>query len=202
MEDRCPYSRRLSQHFHECGAFTPTDFTPLDTQYQPLQQIVTCRNLQVGSLESGAYYPKCALGDAAARRAWVEDVGRERLAQFRSLSLEYRQRVGELMPELWRRKAAVLSAASGHRDTEEPAAELREGVKDLVAAANTWIDDRADRLAQLGLDPGLLKELVLVATDDWAHSPGARLGTRVPDEILQSFPEPVQTFIKAGRQPS
>lgn len=200
--DRCPYSRVLSADFRECPAFTPVEFAPLDTQYTPLTPVITCRHLEPGSTHEGAgFYPKCALGDAAARLAWVERVGQDRLAKLRELSIEYRGWAGELMPQLWERKAAVLAAESAHRDSSEEKAELKVAIAELTANAEAWIDARGDRLREVGLAPDAVKPLVRVAIQAWANTPTAGVRSWVSEQILEEFPPEVQAFIRAGRQP-
>lgn len=175
----------------------------MDTQYKLLDPVTTCRNLIVGHGSVGAFYPRCSLGNEQDRRRWVDEVGTERLAAIKEMSMDYRAWVAELMPNVWQRKAEVLSARASGRGDGEQMAYLRASIADLVASAGAWIDERAERLTDVGLDPALLKQLVKEATEEWALRPEAQAqGYQVPDEVLARFPEPVQVFIRSGRTAS
>jgi hypothetical protein len=199
LADRCPYSRDFGPNFRTCVAYTQEEFTGLDTRYRPLRPVLTCRHLAIGSDAAGAYYPRCAIGKLEDRAAWAREVGPERLRGLRELSVEYRTWVAGLMPQVWDRKGRVLAARAERGDVEEAEAELRASVDELLRAAHAWIDSRAGRLAALGLDPAILKDLVTTATHEWVESAQAALGRQVPEQVLQQFPPEIQVFIRAGR---
>lgn len=199
LTDRCPYSRDFGPDFHDCVAYTQEEFTALDTGYHPLRPVLTCRHLSVGSDVAGAFYPRCALGTAEERAAWARDVGEARLRELREFSLEYRRYVGELMPRVWEAKGRALAARAEGGDTKAATAELQARVEELLEAATSWIDIRAEPLSAAGLDPELLKSLVAVATQDWVASPKVGMAYQVPDHVLQRFPADIQVFIRAGR---
>jgi hypothetical protein len=198
--DRCPYSRDFGPDFDDCVAYTQQEFTALDTRYRPLRPVLTCRHLVIGAVETGGYYPRCALGTAEDRIRWAREVGPDRLRSLRELSLEYRAWVAGIMPEVWESKGRLLAARAEMRDVKAATEDLHARVDDLVASAERWIDERAERLTALGLDPGVLKQLVTVATRTWVDSPHAGLGYQVPEHVLEQFPPQIQVFIRAGRQ--
>jgi hypothetical protein len=70
IADRCPYRRPFPTGFDECPAYRPVEFLPADSFDQPLEPAWTCAHLVVGSRPEGGVYPRCRLGDAAAREAW------------------------------------------------------------------------------------------------------------------------------------
>lgn len=199
IADRCPYSRDFRPGFQDCVAYTQEEFTALDTRYRPLRPVLTCRNLAIGTEVTGAYYPRCSLGTAEDRRRWAAEVGPERLRKLRDLALEYRAWVSEVMPSVWESKGRLLAARADGRDAKPAAADLRRRVDELLDLANQWIDAHAMGLAEVGLDPQILKQLVTVATQTWVDSPSAGLGYQVPDHVLGQFPPQIQVFIRAGR---
>jgi hypothetical protein len=197
--DLCPFSRAFSAEFDSCDAFEAVPFQPVDTMYRPLRPVLTCRHLDVGTRASGGHYPRCVLGDRAGRTEWLKEVGSGTLAGLRELSQEYRIWVGGLMPAVSARKAAVQAAQREGRIDLAAHAELRAATETLIAQAHAWIDGRAERMLALGLPPAAVKELVTVATKAWAQSLRAGSSYRVPDELLDRFPESVRAFIRAGR---
>ena len=70
--DHCSYARPFPAGFADCPAFQPVSFSPMTSDYQPLDLATTCRHLISRQLsgESGRWYPACRLGDAASRLAW------------------------------------------------------------------------------------------------------------------------------------
>jgi hypothetical protein len=199
VTDRCPYSRRFGPDFDDCVAYTQEEFTALDTGYKPLRPVLTCRNLAIGTDSGGGFYPRCALGTAEDRVRWAHDVGPDRLAELRDLSLEYRTWVATQMPLVWESKGRLLAARAEKRDTKAATEYMQQRVDELIEAGNRWIDSRAEQLSAVGLDGEILKSLIVRATDEWVKSPGAGMGYQVPDHILEQFPPQIQTFIRAGR---
>lgn len=196
---RCPFSRAFTPGFRECGAFTPVEFVPLDTHYRPLAPVLTCRHLEIGDDGSGGFYPRCALGSAQSRQAWVATVGSERLERLRTLSLEYREWVRPKLSALWEKKAPMLAAGSASAVAGALKRELDAAVAELIEAAHTWIAAHGESLVQAGLEPELLRDLVDTSTQAWVETSLAGVDYRIPDDLLGQFPKPVQTFIRAGR---
>lgn len=201
ISDRCPYSRPFPADFDGCSAFSPRDFTALDLRYKPLRTVVTCRHLVAGKLPSGGYYGRCALGDEAARRRWVARVGSGRLDRIRAIGAGYRTWAASRMPELWALKGTWLELRelNDQARSEAAAADLRKRVENLIMEASDWVDARSSQLAEAGLPPEALKELIANATEDWARSSSPVSGYRIPDELLGRFPTAVQVFFTVTR---
>lgn len=62
--DRCPF---VPLRFDECAAFSGVGFDPETSLHQRLHSGVTCSHLTIGEVVRGRYYPRCELGDVAAR---------------------------------------------------------------------------------------------------------------------------------------
>ena len=73
--DLCPYVRRSA--IHECRAHSVVSFEAEDSRGQALPPTLTCAWLAVGSERGGVYYPRCGIGDAAARAEYVEHRDRQ-----------------------------------------------------------------------------------------------------------------------------
>jgi hypothetical protein len=69
--DGCPYRRPFSEFFADCPGYEPEIYVPINMRGTELAPIWTCQNLTVGELDGqkGHLYPRCAIGDALARRA-------------------------------------------------------------------------------------------------------------------------------------
>jgi len=74
--DACTYSRPFPDDFRGCPAYQRIEFLAVDSQYRPLGRHNGCRHFEVHSLGGRAvgFYGACGLGDAEARRRWVEGV--------------------------------------------------------------------------------------------------------------------------------
>lgn len=66
--DACPWSARGT--FHECAAFMPIN--ALVHAGSGLER-VSCSHLRAGEAEAWRLYPRCAIGDPAARAKYVRD---------------------------------------------------------------------------------------------------------------------------------
>lgn len=72
--DACPYQRPFSNSFHQCVAYVPVAVQVASGPAGPARTIWTCGHLTSGPnvpLEGSGYYPRCALGDYAARERWA-----------------------------------------------------------------------------------------------------------------------------------
>lgn len=68
--DHCPYVARGELGL--CQAHHALIFDPADRSDRRLSPTLTCSYLKVGNDSQGHFYPRCAIGDDAARQAFVE----------------------------------------------------------------------------------------------------------------------------------
>src|SRR5438445_9616877 len=110
-DDECPYPKPFAADFDACPAFQARQFIPLDTLYQPLQPVLTCRHLETRSLpERHRWYGACGLGDAEARRRWAAEVGSKRLARIGELQRLMGEAIRGDLQRLWELKGQQLQA--------------------------------------------------------------------------------------------
>jgi anti-anti-sigma factor len=165
MAARCPYSRAFTPAFAEnpeCRAYQGTTFAVLDTAHQPLRAALTCRHLTVGAdtRHPGRFYPRCGLGGPEDRLRWVATVTPARLAVMRSLEEEFDEATIAGRTLLVEAKARALAPTAGAADVEALEVELSA----FLDRVDTFIDERSDRLADVGLRASQLKELL----SDWS----------------------------------
>jgi PAS domain-containing protein len=68
--DHCPF---VSKHqLGQCRAHHAVIFDPEDESGRHLPAALTCSYLRVGDDDQARFYPKCAIGDEAARHAFAE----------------------------------------------------------------------------------------------------------------------------------
>ncbi len=67
-QDSCPFSSR--HEFGRCSVFLPLSIAAGDEGNEPL---VSCSHLRVGTADTWRLYPRCAIGDQAARDRYLED---------------------------------------------------------------------------------------------------------------------------------
>jgi hypothetical protein len=72
--DECPWPRPFPEGFDGCPVFARQPFRPTDSRDRPLPPVLTCRNLVSRAFNHPkvGWYGACEIGDAAARRAYIE----------------------------------------------------------------------------------------------------------------------------------
>ena len=72
--DECPWPRPFPERFDQCPVFVPQPFSPTDSRDHPLPPVLTCRHLVSRAFDHRkvGWYGACEIGDAAARRAYIE----------------------------------------------------------------------------------------------------------------------------------
>ena len=70
--DECPFPRPFPDEFRDCPTYQPRLIFPTDASSRPLNPVWTCAHLVAASRSRGGWYASCGLGDAAARRRWLE----------------------------------------------------------------------------------------------------------------------------------
>lgn len=167
-------------------------------QRQPIRPVNTCVHLEPSSVPGrrAAYYPRCGVGDAAARRSRVERLDRDRLDLVRRLSTLVTEATQETAARMWQAKSEhirAVRAGSGVREAwelvEEAAAAYEEAVVGVVAGHN-------DEIVRLGVSADAVQALVREAAVDWANRSTDEV-YRPSREILERLPPEVATFLSA-----
>jgi hypothetical protein len=72
--DECQWPRPFPPGFDQCPVFSPLPFSTTDSRDRPLPQVLTCRHLVSRPFEQPkvGWYGACDIGDAVARRAYLE----------------------------------------------------------------------------------------------------------------------------------
>jgi anti-anti-sigma factor len=171
-DDRCPYSRAFSTSFTEnpaCPAFQEATFSVTDTAHRSLGSRTTCRHLTTGSApgRSGRFYPRCGLGAPDQRLVWLAAVTPGRLAVMRSLEAEFAELTAVDRVSLVDLKGRLLAA--GHSGGQ-PVEQLEVELHSFLDRVDRLIDERRDRLADVGLPAERLKELLRSWSLAWLRS--------------------------------
>jgi hypothetical protein len=199
--DACPYPKPFPAVFDGCPAFQPRQFIPLDTLYQPLQPVLTCRHLETRALrERHRWYGACALGDAEARRRWAADVGTRRLAKITQLQRQIGQAISGEMQRLWQLKGQQLQAYRNGTDTAALTRELRQLSDRAMGDLTSYLQSQTDLLDEVGMPLDAMIELTRLAFDrfiEGRHSSEVTL--EVPDSVLEGLSEPVRAFFRPTR---
>lgn len=198
--DRCPHHRPFAEGFRGCPAYQPAHFVPLDTGYRPLGTIWTCGNLEPAPVPVQQYrrYPRCRIGDAVARDAWVFGQDSDRLAELRALSDELNPLLTDHVAALWAAKAEQLRA-----DTEaaqlEATARMRALGDDFLGIVREFLVERDDRMAALGFPVKPTMTLFANLVENWVVQSSAEVPV-IPDEDLEPFPPEARAFFKPGSE--
>lgn len=199
--DACPYPKPFAADFDDCPAFQSRQFIPLDTLYQPLQPVVTCRHLETRALrDRHRWYGACALGYAEARRRWATDVGTTRLAKISQLQRQMGQAIGVDMQRLWQLKGQQLQAFNKGTDTVALTAELRQLSDRAIGDLTSYLKSQTQLLMEVGMPLEAMIELTRLAFDrfiEGRHTSEVTL--EVPDSVLAGLSEPVRAFFRPTR---
>jgi len=197
-DDECPYPRPFSADFHSCPAYEAREFIPLDTLYQPLEPILTCRHLETRAMtQRHRWYAACALGDAEARNRWVLEVGPARLGRIRAVQRELGGAIAPYMTRLWELKGQQLLALRDGKDPEPATTELRRLGGEMTEELSNFVKGHRQALAAIEMPADATMQLVRAAVDRFVDTYFATEVTLdVPDDLLKRFPEPVQSFFR------
>jgi hypothetical protein len=197
-DDECPYPRPFPADFDSCPAYQARQFIPLDTLYQPLEPVVTCRHLETRAMtQRHRWYAACALGNAEARRSWVHQVGAPRLARIRAVQRELGAAIAPHSTRLWELKGQQLLAVRDGKDPEPATRELRRLGGQITEVVSSFVKGHSEALAAIEMPPDATMQLVRAAVGRFVDTHFATEVTlEVPDAILKRFPEPVQSFFR------
>ncbi|HEX6539307.1 MAG TPA: hypothetical protein VF155_09025 [Candidatus Dormibacteraeota bacterium] len=190
MPDRCPYSRPFPEGFTDCPTFQAQQFVAATTQEQPLGVHLSCVHLRVGELARNRYYAQCALGTAADRRAWLQQVGERRVVMMRQMQSDFAELYGDRTEELMAAKAATISAP----DDQAAAAKLDRLLTEVTASLDDFMVSRTAQLEEIGFPVDSLRELLEGVLERWRESP--RMGTPpIEAERLSGIAPELRSFL-------
>jgi hypothetical protein len=197
--DECPFPKPFPSDFDDCPAYQPSEFIGLDLQYHPLPPVWTCSNLEIKAFTSGShgFYGRCRLGDAAARMRWVHELHSTRLDKIRHLQREFGEVLSPGLSELWALKGRQLRAMrSPTEDTNVATVELEAFVRRMLTDIETFLEERMDILREANLPLNALMEIMEDALTELVQQPTSAATWRIPDHILERFPEDVRILFR------
>jgi hypothetical protein len=196
--DECPYPKPFSEYFDDCPAYQARQFIPLDTLYQPLEPVLTCRHLETRSMtQRHRWYGACALGNSDARSRWARQVGVGRLERTRAVQRELAAAIAPYTTRLWELKGQQLRAFRDGADAGPATVELRRLAGEMTVELDQFLDKRSAAFAEIDLPIDSARKLVQVAIERFIDTKyAAEISFEVPDDILQRFPEPVRAFFR------
>ena len=197
-DNECPYRRPFAADFADCPAFQARQFIPLDTLYQPLDPVLTCRHLETRDMtQRYRWYAACALGNVEARSRWVREVGPARLDRIRTVQRELGVAIGPFSTRLWELKGQQLRALRDGKDPGPSTAELRRLGGQMTEEVASFVRGHTQALAAIEMPADATMQLVRAAIDRFVETRFAtEVSLEVPDELLKKFPEPVQSFFR------
>ncbi len=196
--DACPFERPFPDDFDGCPAFQRSEFRALDTDHRPLRTVNSCRHLEVGSLPGHAagFYARCGLGDLQARRRWVVQVEQKRLDAIRAISRALGDQTRDVTRALWEAKAEQLQVRRSGEPSAAHTRRLRQLGREYQRRLDEFFAARADELAAAQLPAEAVRDLIGAVLEDWIRRPSLGGGCRVPDAMLERFPEEVRVFLR------
>jgi hypothetical protein len=197
-DDECPYPKPFPVDFTDCPAFQPRQFIPLDTLYQPLEPVLTCRHVETRALaQRYRWYAACALGNAEARSAWARQVGANRLERIRAVQREIGAAIAPYTSRLWGLKGQQLRAFRDGQDAGPATTELRRLAGQIAAELDVFVRQRSSAFDEIDMPVDDARQLIVAAIDHFIDTQfAAEISFDVPDDLLQRFPEPVRTLFR------
>jgi len=197
-DDECPYPKPFAADFDGCPAYQARQFIPLDTLYQPLEPVLTCRHLETRALpQRHRWYGACVVGDAEARRRWAGEVGAARLQRIRSVQRELGVAVAPYNVRLWELKGQQLRALRDGRDASEATAELRRLAGAMTADLDAFLKQNSRTFTDIDMPIDAARQLIQVAIDRFIETQFAtEVSFEFPEDVLQRFPASVRTFFR------
>lgn len=198
--DECPYPKPFAADFADCPAYQPRQFIPLDTLYQPLEPVLTCRHLETRALaQRHRWYAACALGDREARSRWARQIGVRRLERIRAIQRELGVATAPYTARLWELKGKQLRAIHDGGDAAAATTELRRLADRMSAELDRFLRERSLAFAEIDMPIEAARQLIHVAIGRFIDTQFAtEISFEVPEDVLQRFPEPVRTFFRPG----
>jgi hypothetical protein len=197
-DDECPYPKPFPADFNACPAFQARQFIPLDTMYQPLEPVLTCRHLVTRALpQRHRWYAACSLGDAAARHGWASEVGVARLERIRAIQQQLGSAIAPYSARLWELKGQQLRAFRDGSDADPATEALRGLAGQMTAHLQSFLEEHSTAFTDIDMPVDAALRLISVAIDRFIDTKfAAEVSFEVPDDVLQRFPEPVRTFFR------
>ena len=202
-DDECPYPKPFSESFDDCPGYQARQFIPLDTLYQPLEPVLTCRHLETRSMtQRYRWYGACALGNSDARSRWARQVGVARLERIRAVQRELGAAIAPYSTRLWELKGQQLRAIRDGGDAGPATKELRRLADRMTEELDQFLTKRSAAFAEIDMPVDAAGKLIQVAIDRFIDTQYAsEISFEVPDDILQRFPESVRTFFRPEARP-
>jgi hypothetical protein len=196
--DECPYPRPLPEGFADCALFHPVRFVSLSSFFEPLQPVLTCRHMEIGQvttgLRAGAYYCRCVVGDADARRRAAARLDAQRAVLMRELA----DGIMAVVLEHWE----ALGAGKAHELAARSQEEHRRAGAEVRASAEVIRTEMRRRVAgplrthveRLGIR---IEALLAVIDAGVADFESHGFTTWQPaDHLLADLPPDVAAFLK------
>ena len=197
-DDECPYPKPFPADFNACPAFQARQFIPLDTMYQPLEPVLTCRHLVTRALpQRHRWYAACSLGDAEARGRWASEVGIARLERIRAVQRELGTAIAPYGAQLWELKGQQLRAFRDGSDAGPATEALRRLAGQMTAHLQGFLEQHSTAFTDIDMPVDAALRLINLAIERFIDTKFAtEVSFEVPDDVLQGFPEPVRTFFQ------
>jgi hypothetical protein len=199
-----PISEAVLESFDDCPGYQARQFIPLDTLYQPLEPVLTCRHLETRSMtQRHRWYGACALGNSDARSCWARQVGVARLERIRAVQRELGAAIAPYSTRLWELKGQQLRAIRDGGDAGPATVELRRLAGRMTEELDQFLHKRSAAFAEIDMPIDAARKLIQVAINRFIDTQHAsEISFEVPDDILLRFPESVRAFFRPEARPS
>lgn len=195
--DHCPYLKPFPADFDDCEAFQPVRFIPLSSDDRPLAPVRTCRHLVSRRVptEVGRWYPACALGDAAARRAWVAAVDPRRLEAIAMLRREMADLNAPFIDQLWRLKGQQLQARAP-AETDRLDRRMHQVGDEFITQTADFLRGHLEALAEIGVGLEAVLYLLRASIEQLIAQSTGEVRWEIPEAALARVSPQVRLFFR------
>jgi hypothetical protein len=195
--ERCPYLKPFPDDFDECPAYQPVQYVAFDLNHRPLPAVWTCGHLEAARGPYGGYFPRCRLGDRAAREAWVARIAADRVARWQAMAREFGEAIAEPLAAMYGAKAHQLKVmTTGGEELAAAERALREEVERFLELNFSMLDERAEELHEIGFPTEPMKVVTRAAMEDLVRRGTVVGGWTPPETLMEPFPDETREFLR------
>jgi len=172
----------------------------MDSSFQPLPPVLTCRHLVTSALQHRkGWYGACDIGDEAARQRWVAEVNMGWLRDVAELRRKMEVINRPFIEKIWAAKASQLAAERQGRPVQPATETLQQLANAFLEESVAFLSLHKQELQRLELPPEAIMLLLRRSLATFVARDGAEPRWEVPSDLLEEFPERVRVFFRPRR---
>jgi hypothetical protein len=163
-----------------------------------MSPVTTCRHLvsRRRPTDHGRWYPGCALGDTAARQAWVDAVNPVRLAAIARLRREMAGINARFIDQLWSLKAQQLQTRRDYGEEGPIDRQLRHVGGLFIEQTQQFLQAHEAQLSEIDVSVDAIVHLLRLSIERLVAQSAGEVRWEIPEEALAQCSPPVRLFFR------